>query len=69
MILKKTTTESDTKSLHCGSCQKLHRQSLYKSLCFCQKIILNENHDLAIARSSSSRVDPGLRVAFKCLNI
>ena len=28
-----------------------------------------ENHDLAIARSSSSRADPGLRVAFKCLNI
>ena len=29
----------------------------------------NENHDLATARSSSSRADPGLRVAFKCLNI
>ena len=29
----------------------------------------NENHDLAIARSSSSRADPGLRVAFKYLNI
>ena len=28
-----------------------------------------ENHDLAIARSSSSRADPGLRVAFKCLNV
>ena len=31
--------------------------------------IINENHDLAIARSSSSRADPGLRVAFKCLNV
>ena len=30
---------------------------------------INENHDLAIARSSSSRADPGLRVAFKCLNV
>ena len=30
---------------------------------------MNENHDLAIARSSSSCADPGLRVAFKCLNI
>ena len=29
----------------------------------------DENHDLAIARSSSSRADPGLRVAFKCLNV
>ena len=28
-----------------------------------------ENHDLAIARSSSSPDDPGLRVAFKCLNV
>ena len=31
--------------------------------------MFNENHDLAIARSTSSRADPGLRVAFKCLNI
>ena len=30
---------------------------------------VNENHDLAIARSTSSYADPGLRVAFKCLNI
>ena len=28
-----------------------------------------ENHDLAIARSSSSRADSGLSVAFKCLNV
>ena len=33
------------------------------------KFNLYENHDLAIARSSSSRADPGLRVAFKCLNV
>ena len=33
------------------------------------EILRNENHDLANARSSSSRADPGLRVAFKCLNI
>ena len=32
-------------------------------------LINNENHDLAIARSSSSRADPGLRVAVKCLNV
>ena len=30
--------------------------------------ITNENHDLAMARSSSSRADPRLRVAFKYLN-
>ena len=30
---------------------------------------VDENHDLAIASSSSSRADPGLRVAFKCLNV
>ena len=30
---------------------------------------IDENHDLAIARSSSSRADSGLRIAFKCLNI
>ena len=28
---------------------------------------VDENHDLAIARSSSSHAEPGLRVAFKCL--
>ena len=33
------------------------------------RIFRNENHDLANARSSSSRADPGLRVAFKCLNV
>ena len=33
------------------------------------QIIYYENHDLAIARSSSSRADPGLKVAFKCLNV
>ena len=33
------------------------------------KNIQYENHDLAIARSSSSRADPGHRVAFKCLNV
>ena len=33
------------------------------------QILENENHDLANARSSSSRADPGLRVAFKYLNI
>ena len=31
--------------------------------------LINKNHDLAIARPSSSRADPRLRVAFKCLNI
>ena len=31
-------------------------------------ILEHENHDLAITRSSSSLADPGLRVAFKCLN-
>ena len=31
--------------------------------------LIYENHDLAIARSSYSRADPGLRVAFKCLNV
>ena len=35
----------------------------------CCQLYRYENHDLAIARSSSSRADPGLRVAFKCLNI
>ena len=30
---------------------------------------LPENHDLAIEGSSSSRADPGLRVAFECLNV
>ena len=30
---------------------------------------LDKNHDLAITRSSSSCVDPELRVAFKCLNV
>ena len=29
-------------------------------------VIIYENHDLAIARSSSSCADTGLRVAFKC---
>ena len=33
------------------------------------QLFINENHDLANARSSSSRADPGLRVAFKCLNV
>ena len=34
------------------------------------ELIKYENHDLAIARSSSSRADPGLRVvAFKFLNV
>ena len=32
-------------------------------------LYMYENHDLAVARSSSSRADPGLRVAFKCLNV
>ena len=32
-------------------------------------LYLYENHDLAIARSSSSHADFGLRVAFKCLNV
>ena len=32
------------------------------------QIIIDENHDLAVARSSS-HADPGLRVAFKCLKI
>ena len=32
-------------------------------------IYMYENHDLAIARSSSSHADSGLRVAFKCLNV
>ena len=36
---------------------------------FDQRFYLNENHDLAIARDSSSRADSGLRVAFKCLNV
>ena len=31
--------------------------------------MIYENHDLAIARSSSSRADPRLGVAFKCLNV
>ena len=34
-----------------------------------QEILNHENHDLAIARSSSSRADPGLRMAFKYLNV
>ena len=34
-----------------------------------EEIIQNENYNLAIARSSSSRADPGLRVAFECLNV
>ena len=29
----------------------------------------NENHDNAIAMLSSSQTNPGLRVAFKCLNV
>ena len=32
-------------------------------------IIANENHDIAIARSSSSPADPGLKMAFKYLNV
>ena len=32
-----------------------------------RQLEINENHDLAIARSSSSHADTGLRVAFKCL--
>ena len=35
----------------------------------CLRIYKYENHNLAIARSSSSRADPGLRVAVKCLNV
>ena len=31
-------------------------------------ILVNKNHDLVIEGSSSSPADPGLRVAFKCLN-
>ncbi len=33
------------------------------------QILVDENHDLAIARSCSSHADPGLTVAFKCLNV
>ena len=33
------------------------------------ELFLHENHDLAIARSSTYCADPGLRVAFKCLNV
>ena len=29
----------------------------------------DENNNLTVARSSSSHADPGLRVAFKCLNV
>ena len=36
---------------------------------FIHEININENHDLAIARSSFSCADPGLREAFKCLNV
>ena len=36
-------------------------------LCLCLQILWDENHDLAIASSSCSRADLGLRVAFKCL--
>ena len=47
--------------------------SLYTAHCgiwgYMWKFRCYENHDLAIARSSSSRADPGLRVAFKCSNI
>ena len=31
------------------------------------RIYIHENHDIAIARSSSSCADPRLKVAFKCL--
>ena len=40
-----------------------------KSRLSSQKLYNHENHDLAFARSSSSHADPGLRVAFKCLNV
>ena len=40
-----------------------------KNLVLLAKLTIYENHDLAIARSSSSHADPGLRVAFKCLNV
>ena len=33
------------------------------------KLLSNENHNLAITRSSSSHAHPGLRVALKYLNI
>ena len=33
------------------------------------KVYVNENHDLANARSSSSRADSGLSEAFKGLNV
>ena len=32
------------------------------------EIYIDQNHDLAIAKSSSSQGDPGLGVTFKCLN-
>ena len=35
---------------------------------FSGSFILNGNHDRANERSSSSCADPGLRLAFKCLN-
>ena len=40
-----------------------------KTIRIAHALYVNENHDLAIARSSSSRANPGLRVAFKCLNV
>ena len=47
--------------------------SLYTAHCgiwgYMWKFRCYENHDLAIARSSSSRANPGLRLAFKCLNV
>ena len=36
---------------------------------FSGKFIQDENHDLAIARSSSSHADSGLRIGFKYLNV
>ena len=44
----------------------------FRTANFNEQNIDNENHDLAIARSSSSRPNPALTAwleAFKCLNI
>ena len=54
------TAHRDDESSHADQ-GALIRHNLY--------MYINENHDLAIARSSSSHADPGLRVAFKCLNV
>ena len=52
-----------------GQKKKLDKEKDFVHVYLHDWIIVDENHDLAIARSSSSHADPGLTVAFKCLNV